>query len=61
MTKLLGGTTLLSCTGKVQVKAVYNIFEDWNIVDCVKCMCFDSTARNIGLRAGCCTVLEQNL
>lgn len=54
-------STSLNGTGQMQAEAVYYILEDWNLIDRVQFMSFDTTASNSGIIAGFCTILEQKL
>lgn len=56
--KLLGVPQLSDGTGKKQAEAVHALAEEWNIVDRVKFMSFDTTASNTGVFNGACTILE---
>lgn len=60
-TKLLGVPKIQNGTGSMQAAAVYNALEDWNVLENVKGMCFDTTSSNTGSRQGACTILEKML
>ena len=59
--KLLGVPRLPNGTGQSEAAAVYNLLVEWSIADRVKCMCFDTTASNTGVKAGACVLLERML
>jgi len=59
--KLLGVPRLPNGTGQAQATAVFNLIQDWNRVDRVKCMSFDTTASNTGVHASTCVLLEEKL
>lgn len=61
ITKLLEVPKILNGTGKAQAEGVYNILQDWNLIDRVQFLSFDTTASNTGKKSGCCTLLEQKL
>lgn len=48
-------------TGQVCASAVYETVTSWNLEDKIKCLCFDTTAVNTGLRNGVCILLEQKM
>lgn len=48
-------------TGEACASAVYGTILEWGLSDKVKCMCFDTTAVNSGLRNGACILLEQKM
>lgn len=43
---------------KVQAEAVYDILENWNLINRMQFMSFNPTASNTGITAGCCIILE---
>jgi hypothetical protein len=55
--KLLAVPKLIGGTGEAQAKAIFNLLNEWDIVDRVRLMCFDTTASNTGLKKGACTIL----
>lgn len=57
MTTFLGIRTILN--GIDQVQDEVDIPEDWNVIDRVQFMCFDTS--NIGIRAHYSIILEQKL
>ena len=59
--QLLGVPKLPSGTGKAQAEAVVDCLEDWEIVDRIAALCFDTTASNSGHLAGACKLIEQKL
>jgi len=59
--KLLGVPRLPNGTGEAEASAVFTLIQDWNLTDRIKCMSFDTTASNTGLKGGACTLLEQKL
>ncbi|KAI5714347.1 hypothetical protein M8J76_015698 [Diaphorina citri] len=59
--QLLGVPLADSSTGKEQAVAVYECLQEWGLTNCVKAMCFDTTALNTGRLNGACTILEQML
>lgn len=48
-------------TGEACASAVYETVMSWNLEDKIKCLCFDTTAVNRGLRNGACILLEQKM
>ncbi|GBP22026.1 hypothetical protein EVAR_18667_1 [Eumeta japonica] len=48
-------------TGEPCASAVHGTILEWGLSDKVKCMCFDTTAVNSGLRNGACILLEQKM
>lgn len=44
--------------GEVCASAVYDTIISWNLSDKIKCLCFDTTAVNTGLRGGACILLQ---
>jgi len=59
--KLLRVPKLTRGTGEEQANAVFQLLDEWNIVNRVNCMCFDTTASNTGIKKGTCTILEQKI
>jgi hypothetical protein len=59
--KLLAVPKLVSGTGLQTAEAVVTCLEDWNLIDDVKAMCFDTTASNTGEKKGACLILQQKL
>ena len=60
ISKLLGVPAIASGTGKDQA-FVFILIIDWNIIDRVTCMCFDTTVSNTSKDLGACTILEERL
>ncbi|GBP08757.1 hypothetical protein EVAR_69905_1 [Eumeta japonica] len=48
-------------TGEACASAVHGTILEWGLSDKVKCMCFDTTAVNLGLRNGACILMEQKM
>lgn len=59
--KLLGVPISLSGCGNDEVQSVFNTLQDWELIDNIKGMCFDTTASNSGIHKGACTMLEKRL
>lgn len=59
--QLLSVPKLESGTGEAIATAVFETVESWGITDQVKCLSFDTTSVNTGLRNGACALLEQKL
>jgi len=59
--KLLGVPKLNRGTGEEQANAVFQFLYEWNIVNRVNFVCFDTTASNTGIKKGACTILEQKI
>ena len=59
--QLLNVPKLDAGTGLATASAVYEAAESWSISSRIKCMCFDTTAANTGLRKGACILLEQKM
>ncbi|GBN80863.1 hypothetical protein AVEN_14339-1 [Araneus ventricosus] len=55
--KLLGVPKSPSGTGKNAAEAIYKILEEWDLLDQVIAMSFDTTSVNTGHLNGTCTVL----
>ncbi|KAG0724266.1 hypothetical protein GWK47_040937 [Chionoecetes opilio] len=59
--KLLAIPALPSGTGEAMASKVEETIRHWKFEDRVEGLCFDTTASNTGVHAGCCTLLEQKL
>lgn len=59
--KLLGVPKLTRGTGEEQANAIFQLLNEWNIVNRVNFMCFDTTASNTGIKRGACTILQQKI
>lgn len=59
--KFLGAPKIDSSSGINIANAVYNVLTQWNIVDSVKSMCFDTTSHNTGVDNGACTLLQKKM
>lgn len=59
--KLLAVPQLASGTGDAQATAVYAALDDWNLINQVNFMGFDTTASNTGIKTGACVLLEQKM
>lgn len=59
--QLLGVPKLCRGTGEAYASAVHDTILSWNLSDKIKCLCFDTTAVNTGLKAGACILLEQKM
>lgn len=59
--KLLGVPKLASGSGEHVADAVVKCLQDWNLLDSVHGMCFDTTASNTGNRKGACVRIEDKL
>lgn len=59
--KLLGVPELESGTGKAQATAIYEVLDDWGLLEAVKAICCDTTASNLGTMHGAATLIEQML
>lgn len=46
-------------TGEAQASAVFDSLKEWNLVENITAMCFDTTASNTGIRSGACVLLEK--
>lgn len=60
-TKFLGAPKLESSSGVNIAEAVYRRLVDWNIVEQVKAISYDTTAINTGVKAGAAVLLERKL
>jgi len=58
--QLLAIPKLISGTGRSISSAVYETTSSWGLLVKIKCMSFDTTAVNTGLRNGACILLEQD-
>lgn len=59
--QLLSVPKLCHGTGEACASAVFETIVSWNLCDQIKCLCFDTTAVNTGIRNGACTLLEQKM
>lgn len=59
--KLIGIPKLSSGSGKNQALSVFQVLEEWNLIDQVQVLCCDTTASNTGRLNGACILLEQEL
>jgi len=59
--KLLRVTKLTRGTGEEQANAVFQLLDEWSIVNRVNFMCFDNTASNTDIKKGACTILERKI
>lgn len=59
--QLLAIPKLISGTGQSISLAVYETTSSWGLCDKIKCMSFDTTAVNTGLRNEACILLEKNI
>lgn len=59
--QLLGVPMLDSGTGKNQAEAIFDLLEEYELIDTVQALCFDTTATNTGRLNGSCVILEQKL
>lgn len=59
--KLLGVPKSDDSTGETQATVVFEKLKEWNLLNDVTSMCFDTTASNTGVRAGACVLLEKKL
>lgn len=57
--QLLGVPRLERGTGQLQANAVHNCLKEWDVIDDVRAMVFDTTASNTGPISGTCTLLEE--
>ncbi|XP_074114024.1 uncharacterized protein LOC141537090 [Cotesia typhae] len=48
-------------TGVKEADAIYTVLNEWNLIDCVKAFCFDTTATNTGISFSVCTLLKEKL
>ena len=61
ITKLLGIPILLRGTGEATAEAVYETILDWNVLDQIEFMSFDTTSVNTGKWAGASVLLQQKI
>ena len=47
--------------GRADALSVYLLYAEWNLVDRITAMCFDTTAPNSVHKNGSCTIFEQNI
>lgn len=59
--QLLGVPKLNSSTGEEQANAVVELLKEWDIMDYVSGICFDTTASNTGRLSGACKRIEDQL
>ena len=59
--KLLAIPKLQSSTGATMANAIVRIIREWKLEDRVEALCFDTTASNTGIHAGCCQLFEVEL
>lgn len=59
--QLLGVPGITSGEGIEVCSAVFDIAEEWNLVEKIQACCFDTTASNTGKLKGAATLLEQKL
>lgn len=59
--QLLAVPKLERGTSEACASAVYEAINSWNLTDKVKCLCFDTTAVNTGLKSGVCVLLERKM
>lgn len=59
--QLLGVPQLSSGTGREIASAVYDILQEWSLLDIVQAVVFDTTASNTGRLHGACHILTQKL
>lgn len=61
VTQLLGVPKFSSGTGENQAMAVLQLLQEWNLVDRITAMGFDTTSTNTGVFRGACVLLEEKL
>lgn len=61
ITKLLGVPALENSRGITQAKGVYDVLDDWGLLESVKALCCDTTASNLGHKNGSAIHLERLL
>lgn len=61
VTKILGIPKIESSTGIDQANAVYDLIVQWNLVNNIKSMGFDTTPSNSGHLSGACAILEKKM
>jgi hypothetical protein len=59
--QLLGVPKLPSGAGESMASAIFEVLQQWHLVERVKGTCFDTTPSNIGVRNGACVLTERNL
>ena len=59
--KLLGVPIIAGSTGEEQAKATFSIAQEWDLLDNVRALVFDTTASNSGRKIGACVRLENLL
>lgn len=59
--KLLGVPALENSKGITQANAVYDVLEDWGLLETVQAFCCDTTASNLGCKNGSAILLERLL
>lgn len=59
--KLWGVPAISPGIGKAQADAAFELINDWNLIDTVTCMCFDTTVCNTGNDLGAYTMLGYSL
>jgi len=52
--KLLGVPKIPKGTREAQATAVFELLEEWNLIESINCMSFDTTASDSGVKAGAC-------
>ena len=56
--KLLGVPVITNSTGEEQANATNGLAREWELIDQVRALVFDTTASNSGWRIGACVKLE---
>lgn len=59
--KLLGVPALENGQGKTQADAIFDVLDDWGLLDSVRALCCDTTGSNLGPFKGCAVLLEHLL
>jgi len=59
--KLLAVSKLPAATGTAMAHATIQIIREWHLEDRIEALCFDTTASNTGIHAGCCQLIEAEL
>jgi hypothetical protein len=57
--KILGIPKIPAGTGQMQADEVFRLLSDWDLVQNISAMSFDTTASNTGVRNGACFLLEK--
>lgn len=57
--QLLGIPAISSGTGQQQAEAVYDLLQEWSLIEKVEALCCDTTVSNLGRLKGACVLLEQ--